>query len=894
MTISDEDESQPEESVPNSLTAETPVVRSNKRKVAAISSSSSDDDLPSFFAKVSASISKAKVPQQPPESDGTKSGSEEEDPVKSPPRKGLHLRPDDDATAEEKSETDVKKDGGSREKLFSSKKKGVSFVDSSDDEVQQPAHATENNKVSTISSVASTSKKGIVFDDSSDEEEKKEPKKVSNNWTFVNHHNHERQRRPRPKRQQRNHRKKRRKRGSSSDEERRTYSGRVYDSDESDTDVATADRVAVASYFNHASFEELLSIPGCRTKTVDAIINLRPFKSWKDLLKRMRSDKLLSTDLLNGAQDVMNMRTVVTGLMIRCEKISTEIRDLVSGLLDGTAAGSIKVQPPILNPKMHLTDYQMLGLNWLTLLHRQNLNGILADEMGLGKTIQAIAFLSHLLDEGDQGPHLIVVPSSTLENWVRELHIWCKNLQVLVYYGSQAERMQLRREILRNNDLDFQVIVTTYNMVTSNNDDKKLLRRIEFHYVVFDEAHMLKNVMSIRYQALMRIRARRRLLLTGTPLQNNLTELMSLLMFVVPDIFHGKTEEVKQMFSRTLQKNDVSDETRTEFEKERIEHAKRIMRPFVLRRLKQDVLKELPAKVEEVVRVPFSDVQRNLYDKLVVSFSKKVKESKDKSTNLSGSAMMMELRKLANHPLLVRSHYDDTKLKKMAALMLKEPTHVAARKDLILEDMQLMSDFELHALCNMYKSVRPYKLEPSAILNSGKFNYLDEVLPTFKEKGDRVLLFSQFVMVLDVMVEYMKIRGYNFLRLDGQTNVSERQALIDKFSLDPTIFIFLLSTRAGGLGINLTAANTVILHDMDFNPYNDKQAEDRCHRVGQTREVTVYRLVSSNSIDEGILACAQEKLKLERDLTTAGDYKDDHKDVAKLLKAVLGLDDKKS
>lgn len=233
-----------------------------------------------------------------------------------------------------------------------------------------------------------------------------------------------------------------------------------------------------------------------------------------------------------------------------------------------------------------------------------------------------------------------------------------------------------------------------------------------------------------------------------------------------------------------------------------------------------------------------------------------------------GAGMLMNLRKAANHPLLLRQYYDDQKLRKMSQLMLKEPSHRDADPQLIFEDMQVMHDFELHCLCRQYKSLSSYKLDVDLILDSGKFQELDSLLAKYRLEGKRVLLFSQFTIMLDIIEEYMKLRLHKYLRLDGSTKVCDRLELIDKFNSDQSIFVFLLSTRAGGLGINLTAANVVIIHDIDFNPYNDKQAEDRCHRIGQTKEVIVYRLVSQNTVEEGMLKIAEEKLKLGRDISS--------------------------
>ncbi|CAL1288550.1 unnamed protein product [Larinioides sclopetarius] len=668
-----------------------------------------------------------------------------------------------------------------------------------------------------------------------------------------------------------------------------------FDSDDSDFEGEnlTSAHSAVLRFFQEAAIEELLCIPGCSKKKADSLLNLRPFANWADLVEKLSNDKYLSTDLLNGAKKVIDMRSAITKLMTKCQQISFDMEDLVENLKTNKedSADYVSKQPFLLNDRMHLTSYQMLGLNWLLLMHNQDVNGILADEMGLGKTVQAIAFLAYLKEISTAGPHLIVVPSSVLENWKLEFKAWWPDVKIICYHGSQDSRRELRMQMLYDEIEDFDVMITTYNMVTSSAEDRGFFKRLKFHYVVFDEAHMLKNMASQRYQHLMKIKAPRRLLLTGTPLQNNLVELMSLLIFAMPHMFSGKTDFIKQMFS-AVSKTEGNKNT---YEKDRIEHAKQIMKPFVLRRLKKDVLQDLPAKTDEIKICSMTEDQGKKYVDLVQTFTAEFESKQEKDPSSSGAGMMMQLRRAANHPLLLRRIYNDEKLIKMSNDIIKEPSHCESNPNLVFEDMSVMSDFELHVLCKAYKSLKKYALADDDILNSGKFNVLDNLLPTLIQEGHRILLFSQFTMVLDIVEEYMRIKSYKFLRLDGQVPVAERQVLIDQFNSDSTIFIFLLSTRAGGLGINLTAADTVILHDIDFNPYNDKQAEDRCHRVGQTKNVSIIRLISEGTIEEGILQRATEKLKLERDIHDEDETEEkDSASVAKLLRDALGLSAKSS
>ncbi|KAK8734847.1 hypothetical protein OTU49_005686 [Cherax quadricarinatus] len=691
---------------------------------------------------------------------------------------------------------------------------------------------------------------------------------------------------------------------------------KVYDSEDEDSGSEedpkkAGDRQLVLKFFNEASVSELAAIGGCSKKKAEVIVQIRPFKDWKDIVYKFQTEKFITTDLLNNARTILHVRSTIQKLMKKCENIAKDMQSIVSRIVSGEEDAGISKQPDSLNPAMQLKSYQLIGLNWLVLMHEQGLNGVLADEMGLGKTVQAISFLSHIKEvENPDELSLIIVPSSTLDNWARELELWCPSLEVLQYHGTQDERRAIRCGIMNNNlEEEPDVILTTYNMVSTSTEDKALFKKLRFHTVVLDEAHMLKNMASQRYENLMKIKAQRRVLLTGTPLQNNLVELMSILIFVMPQLFDSKKEELKRVFSM-FPKSDG--ESKGKFERERIQQAKRIMKPFFLRRLKCDVLKDLPAKHDEVIRVPMSKRQQDIYSDTVSVLSKRAQQHEleleqldlkeltevddlegtrttVKNKDRDGSSnMVTTLRKIANHPLLIRKYYDDGKVKEIAKI-LKKTTHRESVLQYIVEDIAVMSDFEIHTTCGIYHSIKTHRLPDEMILDSGKFQQLDILLPKLKEEGSRVLIFSQFVILLNILEQYIILRGHKYLRFDGTTLVTERQDLIDQFTEEEDIFVFLLSTRAGGLGINLTAANTVIIHDIDFNPYNDKQAEDRCHRVGQTRPVKIIRLVSKDTIEEGMLEIAQDKLQLERDVTGLEDDQQKKGDVVTLLKAALGL-----
>ncbi|KAK2871332.1 hypothetical protein Q8A67_023859 [Cirrhinus molitorella] len=647
------------------------------------------------------------------------------------------------------------------------------------------------------------------------------------------------------------------------------------DSDQSDETLSKV-KSEILSFFQTASVDELTLIAGCSLKKAQKITVLRPFKKWKDLDDTMHRGNGLSTELLAGCREVLKEREVVKGLMSKCEKISVKlIQDVTQVMNKGPGSMS---QPQILTSTFQLKPYQLIGLNWLALLHQNKLSGILADEMGLGKTIQTISFLAYLYQEGNHGPHLITVPASTLDNWVRELKLWCPSFKVLVYYGSAEDRKYMRYEIL-NQIADYNIIVSTYNLAIGNSSDRSLFCKLKLEYAIFDEGHLLKNMNSLRYRHLMAINAKYRLLLTGTPLQNNLLELMSLLNFIMPNMFSSSTSQISKMFSMK------SSEEQSSFERDRITHAKLIMKPFILRRVKSEVLKQLPAKEEQVEFCAMSEKQQELYNDLF----HKLKNSNGEKRELTN--VMMQLRKMSNHPLLHRQYYTTEKLKAMSKLMLKEPSHHDADPALINEDMEVLSDFELHRLCQQYSALQEYQLDTDILLDSGKLSLLAQLLNSLKEKGDRVVLFSQFTMMLDILEVFLRHHKHRYNRLDGSTPMSDRIGLIDQFNTDQDIFVFLLSTRAGGLGINLTSANVVILHDIDCNPYNDKQAEGRCHRVGQTRTVKVIKLISKDSIEDAMLRIGERKLKLEQDMTATQEGEEDTlpDDMTSLLKASLGL-----
>ncbi|KAI1105334.1 SWI/SNF family of DNA-dependent ATPase [Jackrogersella minutella] len=490
-----------------------------------------------------------------------------------------------------------------------------------------------------------------------------------------------------------------------------------------------------------------------------------------------------------------------TGRARRTEAEEDEelIRDERAG---GSAETVFRESPPFIQGLMR--DYQIAGLNWLISLHENGISGILADEMGLGKTLQTISFLGYLRHIMDiKGPHLIIVPKSTLDNWKREFAKWTPEVNVLVLQGAKEERHALINERLI--DEKFDMCITSYEMILR---EKAHLKKFAWEYIIIDEAHRIKNEESSLSQVIRLFNSRNRLLITGTPLQNNLHELWALLNFLLPDVF-GDSEAFDQWFSGQGEDSDVV-----------VQQLHRVLRPFLLRRVKADVEKSLLPKKEVNLYIGMSDMQIKWYQKILekdidaVNGAGGKRESKTRLLNI-----VMQLRKCCNHPYLFEG---------------AEPGP-------------------------------PYTTDEHLVYNSGKMALLDRLLRRLQKQGSRVLIFSQMSRLLDILEDYCVFRDFKYCRIDGSTAHEDRIAAIDDYNKpDSEKFIFLLTTRAGGLGINLTSADIVILYDSDWNPQADLQAMDRAHRIGQTKQVVVYRFVTENAIEEKVLERAAQKLRLDQ------------------------------
>ena len=520
-------------------------------------------------------------------------------------------------------------------------------------------------------------------------------------------------------------------------------------------------------------------------------------------------------------------------------------------------------QPSIMAPGVVVKDYQLVGINWLSLLFDQGLSCILADDMGLGKTCQVIAFLAHLLERRLPGPHLIIVPGSTLENWLREFKTFCPRLNVMPYYAGQKERPGIQADI-EDNLASINVVVTTYTIAKAKQDNS-FLRKLKPICTIFDEGHILRNSKSAGYAQFMRIPCKFRLLLTGTPLQNNLKELASLLGFILPSLFKEHSEALEAVFSHKAKTSDDRESHAALLSAQRIGRAKTMMTPFVLRRKKHQVLKDLPAKHRSVQYCELLASQKKIYDdENARAISMLTRRKAGEKTGSETTNVMMSLRKASIHPLLFRRIYNDEILTKMSKACLMEEEFAESNVNLVFEDMSVMTDMELHHFCELYpNSVGRFRLDNNQWMDSGKVEALTELLRKYKANGNRVLVFSQFVMVLNILETVMETLDMQFFRLDGSTKIDERQDMIDQFYKEPEITVFLLSTGAGGAGINLACANKVVIFDSSFNPQMDIQAENRAHRVGQSREVEVVRLVTRGTIEEQIHTLGETKLALD-------------------------------
>eukprot|EP00606_Chrysophyceae_sp_TOSAG23-5_P001475 GSChrysophyteH2.ASY1.ANO1.267.1 assembled CDS len=658
------------------------------------------------------------------------------------------------------------------------------------------------------------------------------------------------------------------------------------------------------------------------------------------------------------------------------------------------AARSIFVERPfVLSKNLLLREYQHIGLNWLVSLHERRLNGILADEMGLGKTVQTIAVLAYLMAfRGIWGPHLIVVPTSCLVNWEVEFKKFCPAFKILTYYGSLKQRKALRTGWSKLNS--FNVCITSYQLVVQ---DSNAFRRKRWYYMVLDEAHNIKNFKSQRWQTLLNFNTQRRLLLTGTPLQNNLMELWN-----VAKQLPGKYEHIlmcklskRQMFlyeefmARSTVKNALTGgnfmgmmnclmQLRKVCNHPDLFEVRAIESPFNAPTI---VYQQASIITRAIEKSPFECLSSHLHQNLwamndddlpygnctlgsVAARSPNGKASPGGSNAKSNARAKLEIREdyaqylnrkfsvernekmeynynisnaRCNLPrigyswnivesctvddvvppyLTISARYDAKKIQQVSSLwhgLVRSTPDRAYDMDPVIKlytfvlpkatssGPQLVTanpnpwatgnTSTRHRLCQEMKPIYEKGMVPfySAVsrqrmyfpdkklvqFDSGKLQMLATLLRKLKKGGHKCLIFTQMSKMLDILEKFLNLHAYTYVRLDGSTGVDKRQKLMDRFNGDPKLFVFILSTRSGGLGINLTGADTVIFYDSDWNPAMDAQAQDRAHRIGQTRDVHIYRLVSQSTVEENILTKARQKRHLDFLVMTEGNFSEE-------------------
>lgn len=445
-----------------------------------------------------------------------------------------------------------------------------------------------------------------------------------------------------------------------------------------------------------------------------------------------------------------------------------------------------------------LREYQIEGLNWLVNMHENGINCILADEMGLGKTIQAISLLGYLkYIKRESHTSLVIVPKSTLENWRCEFKKFLPDFRARIFHASKKDCAREGMFIYRKN---YDACITTYEMCLLA---KKIFRKVKWSYVIIDEAHRIKNENSMLSTVVRVFRCEHRLLLTGTPLQNNIRELWALLNFIAPEVFNDG-ERFEDWVNRAGESESSIGKLRD------------VLQLFFLRREKSDVEKSLLPKKVINLYAGLSAMQRQWYKMILQRDLSPLLGQSEKRSMLMN--VVMQLKKCCNHPYLFPE---------------AEPGP-------------------------------PYTTDSHIIDNAGKMVLLEKLLRKLHEDNSRVLLFSQMARMIDILEDYCVFREYEYCRIDGMTLSEDRTRSINEFNKENSSkFIFLLTTRAGGLGINLATADVVILYDTDWNPQADLQAQDRAHRIGQKKQVVVYRLITENTVEVKIVERAMQKLKLD-------------------------------
>uniref|UniRef100_A0AAQ4S6R0 DNA helicase n=1 Tax=Gasterosteus aculeatus aculeatus TaxID=481459 RepID=A0AAQ4S6R0_GASAC len=584
-------------------------------------------------------------------------------------------------------------------------------------------------------------------------------------------------------------------------------------------------------FYRYGVKMEWLMIHRILNHTVDKKNNIHYLIKWRDLAydqSTWESEDMDIPEFDTYKQTYWNHRELMMGdegrpvkKLKKTVKVKKAERPPANPVIDPTI--KFDRQPDYLDSTGGtLHPYQLEGLNWLRFSWAQATDTILADEMGLGKTVQTAVFLYSLYKEGhSKGPFLVSAPLSTIINWEREFEMWAPDMYVVTYVGDKDSRAVIREnefsfegnairggkkasKMKKDSTVKFHVLLTSYELITI---DQAVLGSIEWACLVVDEAHRLKNNQSKFFRILNNYPLQHKLLLTGTPLQNNLEELFHLLNFLTPVRFNN-LEGFLEEFA------DIAKE-------DQIKKLHDMLGPHMLRRLKADVFKHMPSKTELIVRVELSPMQKKYY-KFILTRNFDALNTRGGGNQVSLLNVVMDLKKCCNHPYLFPA---------AATEAPKLPNGM----------------YEGNALTK----------------SSGKLTLLQKMMKKLKEGGHRVLVFSQMTKMLDLLEDFLENEGYKYERIDGGVTGSLRQEAIDRFNAPGAPqFAFLLSTRAGGLGINLASADTVVIYDSDWNPHNDIQAFSRAHRIGQNRKVMIYRFVTKASVEERITQVAKKKMML--------------------------------
>ncbi len=607
----------------------------------------------------------------------------------------------------------------------------------------------------------------------------------------------------------------------------------------------------------------------------------------------------------------------------------------------------VATQQPQLVTGGTMRGYQLEGLEWLKSLWMNGLCGILADEMGLGKTIQAISMIAFFKEKNISGPFLIAGPLSTVNNWIDEFAYWTPEIATILYHGSKDERAEIRRKRMKMQDqkkFDFPVVVTSYEICMN---DRKFLANYQWRYIIVDEGHRLKNMNCRLIKELLTYNSANRLLITGTPLQNNIAELWSLLHFLLPEVFNDLGSFESWFDFSTVLDDKTSDGKGEKRKRNLVSTMHAILKPFLLRRVKTDVESSLPKKREYILYAPLTIEQKELYREILSGTSRDYLEGKaverieaksrtaslKRKANDSGCStptksiktsrastpastasttgslrrgrkgrqtyrditdrdFNAKLRRLENGE--ERSSDLDNEATSTPDLSSGEEIEVTraanlklAKKEISTKKLQnpiMQARLACNSPHNFYWPWQPPPtiddedaippVDETLITASGKMLLLDRLLPRLFQLGHKILIFSQFKTTLDILETYAsQLRSYPTCRIDGSISQSSRAEQIRAFNTDPAVKLFLLSTRAGGQGINLTAADTVILFDSDWNPQQDLQAMDRAHRIGQKRPVVVYRLATRGTVEEVLLGKADAKRRLEKLVIQKGKFR---------------------